>query len=68
MSRSELVDLQVEILHETELAILVRTDALENGGKVWLPKSAIEIYRGDPIPGACTITLPEKLAIEKELI
>jgi hypothetical protein len=64
--KSNLVDLMVEITHETEKAILVHTG--DKDKSAWLPKSAVEISRDDPIPGIATITLPEPLAIEKGLV
>lgn len=63
--KSNLVDLDVEKLHETEKAVLVTTGTPDEA--VWLPKSAIEIERG-AIPGIWTVTLPEPLAIEKGLV
>jgi hypothetical protein len=52
--RSELVDLDVVIKAETELAI-----GVENlkGRMVWLPKSQIEIERGKG--RNATVTMPE---------
>lgn len=53
----KLVDIECQILHETEKAFLVLTDR----GKAWLPKSQVEIEDG-------VATLPEWLAQDKELI
>lgn len=50
------------VVHETEKAVLFRTDS---GKEVWLPKSQIEVDRSGKHP---VVTLPEDLAIEKELI
>jgi hypothetical protein len=48
-----------EIVHETEKAFLFNI----GGKEVWLPKSLIEVdYESK------TITLPEKWAIEKEIV
>lgn len=59
MRSEKLVDLEIDrIKHRTEKAILITKD----GKDVWLPKSQIEINDDD------TITLPEWLAIEKELV
>jgi hypothetical protein len=55
--RSNLVDVECELVHETERAILVYNGKV----KVWLPKSVAEFEDG-------IVTLPEKFAIEKELI
>ena len=63
--KSDLVDLTVELVHETSGAALVGLD--ENAEEIWLPKSQIEIRRDDPIPGVATITMPEWLAVEKGL-
>lgn len=61
--KSDLIDLQIEIIHETEKGILV-TDGKTT---VWLPKSAIEVERDSKRPRFATITLPESLATDKEL-
>lgn len=56
------VEVYVEIKRETELAVLVSDGVSE----FWLPKSQIEIeHRKD---GHAEITLPEWLAIDKEII
>lgn len=56
----KLVDLKgVVILHETENAYLIEYE----GTKVWVPKSQVEFDEEDG-----TLTLPEWLAMEKELI
>lgn len=63
MSRDDLVDIDVTIVHETEKAILV-----DHGGdaKAWLPKSQIEVT--DHGNGRTTVTLPEWLAQDKYMI
>jgi len=55
---SDLIDIEVVLKHETELAWLV-----DDGDEkpVWIPKSQAE-FDGE------TLTLPEWLALEKELI
>lgn len=59
MARSTLVDIEVVIHHQTELAVLV--SSLDGGAeKVWLPLSRIEIDGN-------TVTLPMSLAEEKGL-
>ena len=63
--KSDLVDLDVQVLHETEKAALVTLDVPENG--VWLPKSKIEISETGT-SGIMTLTLPEWLALERGLI
>ncbi len=63
--RSDLVDLEVEYLHQTEGAILIK----DADNEIWLPKSIVEadtdgLRRGDTL----TITLPERWAMDKGLI
>jgi hypothetical protein len=62
--RSNIIDLDVLLLTETEKA--VRVAVSEEAVGVWLPKSLIEIKRR--MSGACCITLPERIALEKGLI
>ena len=62
--KSELVDLDVVLVHETERAILVRLT--EDGEKVWLPLAAVEV--NERKARTANITLPEALALEKGLI
>lgn len=62
--KSNLVDVEVTVVHETEWALLV-----DHGGdgNVWLPKSACEIDSfGEPVRHICT--LPESLAIDKGMV
>lgn len=55
--RSDLVDIAVTLVHQTELAWLV-----DNGERqAWVPKSRGEFSGG-------ILTLPERLATEKRLI
>ena len=64
--KSDLIDLLLVWRHETERAIAVTET--EDGRKwVWLPKSLIE-YERDVAAGTVAVTLPERLALEKELI
>ena len=63
--KSNLVDIDVQVLHETEKAALVTVDIPDNG--VWLPKSQIELSETG-IGGIMTMTLPEWLALDKGLI
>lgn len=62
MSRSNLIDLVVELKHETEKAYLV----FDGAKTVWLPKSACELVPGHGT--TYTLTLEETLALEKELL
>lgn len=62
------VDIEVWIHHETDSAYLVSLPA-EMAEKVWLPKSQIIMTGvGCVPPCSAEVTLPEWLAIEKELV
>ena len=63
---SHLVDLTLEIKHETDRAILVHDGDPDKA--VWLPKSAIEIERDRKNPRFAVVTMPETLAIKKGLV
>ncbi|UXU73777.1 MULTISPECIES: hypothetical protein [unclassified Paracoccus (in: a-proteobacteria)] len=63
--RSNVIDLDVQVLHETDKAVMVTPDVPDNG--VWLPKSQIELSETG-IAGIMTVTLPEWLALERGLI
>lgn len=56
----EILELNIEILHETDHAIMIENLNEEN---VWIPKSQIEISEDEK-----TIGIPEWLAKDKELI
>lgn len=61
-----LIDLECDYVGETPDAILI-ANPFEDKDSIWLPKSQIEIeYHGHV--GSITVTLPEWLAIEKELV
>ncbi len=60
--KSDLVDVMVQKLHETNAAVLVTDDIPERA--VWLPKAQIEIEVAE-VPGLHIVTMPEWLAIEK---
>lgn len=62
---SDLVDLTMQLHHETSKAILVSDDG-DKEHAVWLPLSQIEFERKKS--GLVEVTLPEWLALEKELI
>ena len=62
MSKKELVDIACTLKHETKAAWLVN----DGDRDVWLPKSQCELELGKDM--TCMVTLPEWLAIEKELI
>ena len=55
--KSDLVDIACELRHETDQAWLI----FDGTKEVWLPKSLVEFADGE-------VTLPEWLAIEKELV
>lgn len=65
MSKSDLVDLSMQIHHETSKAILASDDG-DRDTAVWLPLSHIEIERKER--GVIVVTMPEWLALEKGLI
>lgn len=58
MTDSRLIDIAAEVRHETDRAYRV----WDGTRSVWLPKSQVEVN------GDGTITMPEWLAREKELI
>ena len=68
--KSDLIDVEVCIRHETDAAVLVYGGA--HHGAVWLPKSQIEIEPSGVDPKTLTplaiVTVPEWLAIEKGLV
>ena len=64
--KSDLIDLFLVWRGETERAIAV-TETEDGREWVWLPKSVIE-YERDEAKGTVAVTLPERLALEKELI
>lgn len=64
MSRSNLVDVEVIIVHQTDKAVLVKSDEEADG--VWLPLSQCEV---DAEPGSVgEVTLPDWLATERGLV
>lgn len=64
--KSNLTDISVFVVHETQSAVLVHDG--DETKKVWLPKSQIEIERDAHKPHLATITLPEWLAIDKGFV
>jgi len=62
--KSDLIDIAVQLHHETEKAWRV-SDTGENDKAVWIPKSQAEL---EPDGGVHLLTLPEWLANEKGLI
>lgn len=66
MAKSNIIDVELLYMHETEKGVLVAKD--ETSEPVWLPKSQVEIDAPGRVRGSvCIVTLPEWLAIEKEL-
>ena len=59
--KSDLVDIAVELRHETAKAYLVNTGE----GEIWLPKSQCEYYKERTTE---IVTMPYWLAREKGLI
>ena len=67
MSR-KLIDIECTLVRQTERAVLVTTEVTAD---VWVPKSLCQIEKKrdyDEMPCAGTITLSERIAIEKELV
>jgi hypothetical protein len=64
--KSDLIDVALAVHGETDRAILVSESGFREDA-VWLPKSQIEIERGDR-QDFVTITMPEWLALDKRLI
>ena len=62
--RSDLIDLSVVLVHETDKAVLVDHGEAK---PTWVPKSLCEIER-DSNGKTWTLTLSERLATEKGLI
>lgn len=62
--KSDLVDIPVILHHETALAILVSDDG-DRKRAIWIPKTACEI---EPNGKVWTLTLPERVALEKGLV
>lgn len=63
--KSDLHDLELQLHHETDRAILVSDDGDAANG-VWLPKSVIEFEKIGK--GRVIVTLPEWLAVERGLV
>ena len=63
--KSDLIDVTVQLHHETDKAILVSDDG-DRGNAVWLPLSQCEIQKQRG--GVVIVTLPEWLALDKGLI
>lgn len=64
MSKSDLIDVAVQLHHETEKAWLVSDDG-DKARAIWIPKSQAEL---EAKGAAHILTLPEWLATDKRLI
>lgn len=58
--RNELVDIEADLVHETDLAYLISPDGRK---KEWVPKSAVEYDKDEGI-----FTMPLRLAEEKGFV
>ena len=64
MSNNELIEITCEIIAETKLAVCID----DGDKKVWIPKSQIGNTEKLHSEDVVEISIPEWLAIEKELI
>ncbi len=62
--KSNLVDMEVRVIHMTDRAILVTAD---DEKEVWLPLSQIEVAKTAK-QDRVIVTMPEAYALDKELI
>lgn len=62
--KSDLIDVEMQIHHRTEWAILASDDG-DRARAVWLPLAQIEVA---PKAGHHLVTMPEWLAVEKGLV
>lgn len=63
--KSDLIDVTMQLHHETDKAVLVSDDG-DKSGAVWLPLSQCEVERKPN--GIVIVTLPEWLATAKGLV
>lgn len=63
--KSDLIDVTVQLHHETERAILVSDDG-DREKATWIPLSQCEILKRPN--GIAIVTMPEWLALDKGLI
>jgi hypothetical protein len=63
--KSDLIDVDVQLHHRTDKAILVSDDG-DRDNAIWLPLSQIEVEEHQS--GIITVTMPEWLAQDKGLI
>lgn len=67
LMKSNLIDIDGAIHHETEDAILFSDTAIRDDA-VWLPKSRIEFEQCDRWLNHFRVTMPTRLAIDKGLV
>lgn len=67
MSHNDTIEVAVEIMGETDKALLV-SDTGDRDDAVWIPKSQIEYPDGSKRGDTVTIEMPEWLAEDKGLI
>lgn len=65
--KSNIVDIQVELHHETRNAVLVSVDG-DRKRAVWVPLSVVEMPDDYEVGHEISIAIPEKVAIEKGLV
>ncbi len=65
MSKSDLIDLTMQLHAETERAVRVSDDG-DDKKAVWLPLSQVEVFR--KAKGIVVVTMPEWLAIQRGLV
>ncbi len=63
--RSDLIDIEMKLHHQTQWAILVSDDG-DHKNAVWIPKSQCEFV--ETKPGIVTVTLSERTATENGLV
>jgi len=63
--KSDIIDIDVEVVQRTEKAVLVHTGEKESA--VWLPLSMIEFWP-TAFAGIETVSMAKRLALEKGLI
>ncbi|TPN44419.1 hypothetical protein FJ981_27880 [Mesorhizobium sp. B1-1-4] len=65
MGKSDLIDVTVQLHHETDRAVLVSDDG-ERESAIWIPLSQCEVLKRPN--GIAIVTMPEWLALDKGLI
>ncbi len=65
--KSDLVDI-AGVIHAETLAAILFSDTADRADAKWLPKSQIEIEYDGGQRNFVTVTMPERLAIDKEFV